>query len=131
MRKRTEAEIADPGIRQKVISSLKLANDSMMKVVNRGQLKKGKRVDKSNVNDANVVSEKRYRKESLISKGQSKKAKFDEDKGGTGSNKKMKRTSKVDKFKVGDTITASPKMFDGDVPGSYSSATLSFKLDLS
>jgi hypothetical protein len=50
MQKRAEKEIADPGIRQKVLNSLKQANDSMMKVVKKGFLKKGKKVDKSNVN---------------------------------------------------------------------------------
>jgi hypothetical protein len=38
------------------------------------------------------------------------------------NNKKMKRVSKVNRIKVGNTITASPKLFDGDIPGSYSSA---------
>jgi hypothetical protein len=122
MKKRAELEIEDPGIRQKVMSSLEQAKDSMQKVITKGQLKKGKRIDRTNVNDVNVVSEKRSRKESLVSKGQSKKAKFDKDRGGTMSNKKMKRISNVNKFKVGDTITASPKLFDGDVPGSYSFA---------
>jgi hypothetical protein len=122
MKKRAELEIEDPGIRQKVMSSLEQAKDSMQKVINKGQLKKGKRIDRTNVNDVNVVSEKRSRKESLVSKGQSKKAKFDNDKGKTMSNKKIKRVLKEDKLKVGDTITASPKLFDGDVPGSYSSA---------
>ena len=42
LKKRSEAEIADPGIRQKVLNSLKQANDSMMKVVDKGLLKKGK-----------------------------------------------------------------------------------------
>jgi hypothetical protein len=36
-------------------------------------------------------------------------------------NKKMKRISKSNGIKVGDTITANSKLFDGDSPGSYSS----------
>jgi hypothetical protein len=115
MRKRAEAEIADPGIRQKVIASLKHAKDSMMKVIKRGQLKKGKRFDKSNVNDANVVAGKRSRIEnrdrSTNNDGIDKSL----------LNKKMKRLSKSIGIKVGDIITADSKLFDGDSPGSYSS----------
>jgi hypothetical protein len=61
LKKRAEAEIADSGIRQRVLNSLKQANDSMMKVVKKGLLKKGKKVDKSNVNanNAHCVGEER------------------------------------------------------------------------
>ena len=119
MKKRAALEIEDPGIRQKVISSLDQAKDSMMKVVNKGQLKKGKRIDRTNVNDANVVLGKRSRNLSPVSEGTLKSY---NGKGKTMSNKKIGRVSKVEKFKVGDTITASSKLFDGDEPGSYSSA---------
>jgi hypothetical protein len=111
LKERAVAEIANPGIRQKVLNSLKQANDAMMKVVEKGLLKKGKKVDKSNVNVRNTMLGKRDRL--------SKKVKFADTNERRGAKKKSKD---AERFKAGDTITAESTLFDGKIAGSYSKA---------
>jgi hypothetical protein len=118
MKERAEKEIADPGIRQRVIQLLKEARESFEKVAKKGALKRGKRVDKSNVHNDNVVEEKRDRS---VKRVQVEASKIIED----NVVKRIKKRMKVRKveaitFHVGDTITADSKLFDGDEPGSYS-----------
>ena len=108
LKKRAEAEIADHGIRQKVLNSLKQADDAMMKVVKKGLLKKGKKVDKSNVNVENTMLGKRARR--------SKQVKFDV---ANGKQKAKKKIRDTERFNAGDTITAESILFDGEVAGSY------------
>ena len=111
LKKRAESEIIDQGIRQKVLNSLKKANDAMMKVVNKGLLKKGKKIDKSNINAENTVLGKRHRG--------SKHAKF---KVANEKRKAKKKSTDSERFKAGDTITAESTLFDGKIAGSYSKA---------
>ena len=118
MRARAEKEIADPGIRQRVLSSLQEARESLDKVAKQGALKKGKRVDKSNVHFENVINDKRGRNNKPV---QMEAAKEIEDRVVKRIKKRMKdRRIKSITFTVGDTVSADSKLFDGDKPGSYS-----------
>ena len=61
MQKQAEKEISDPGLRQRVISSLHQARQSLARVVVKGVLKKGKSSAKNKVNKANMIEGKRDR----------------------------------------------------------------------
>ena len=118
MKERAEREISNPGIRQRVIQSLKEARESFEKVAKKRSLKKGKRSDKSNVNLNNVVNEKRSRNNKRV---RIKDVKELESNIVKRIKKKVKdRKIKLIAFSVGDIVTADPKLFDGDKPGSYS-----------
>jgi hypothetical protein len=118
MKERAEKEISNPGIRQRVIQSLKEARESFDKVAKKGSLKKGKKSDKSNVSTDNVVNEKRSTGTPRV---RFKDYKDLENNIVKGIRKKVKdRKIKLITFSVGDTVTADSKLFDGDKPGSYS-----------
>jgi hypothetical protein len=59
MNKKISAQVIDPGIRAKVIASLKKASDVLSRVVAKGQLKVGKKINKDDVNSCNIVNIKR------------------------------------------------------------------------
>jgi hypothetical protein len=75
----------------------------------KGGLKKGKSSTKYKVNEANMIEGRRDRS--------AKKVQFVERKPAT--EKKLKK-NKSYQFNVGDTISADPKLFDGEEPGSFS-----------
>ncbi len=109
MQKQAESEISDPGLRQRVISSLHQARQSLARVVVKEVLKKGKSSTKNKVNEANMIEGKRDRS--------AKKVQIVEREPAT--EKKVKK-NKSYQFNVGDTISADPKLFDGVEPGSFS-----------
>jgi hypothetical protein len=61
MQERAKKEIVDPGIRQRVISSLHKTRDMMSRVVEKGALKKRKQSSQRNIDSANVIEGKRNR----------------------------------------------------------------------
>ena len=92
-----------------MISSLLQARQSLARVVAKGVLKKGKGSTRDKVNAENVIEGKRDRtakKVQIVERVPS-------------SEKKVKRNKNYP-FNVGDTISADPKLFDGDQPGSFS-----------
>jgi len=114
MQERAKKEIVDPGIRQRVISSLHKARDMMSRVVEKGALKKGKQSSKRNIDAMNVIEGKRDRN--------AKKVKLNLGAEKSPKKVKMKATRKVKPFafEVGDWISVDSKIFDGLTPGSYS-----------
>ncbi len=60
LKKKAETTISDPGIRKRVIDSITNLQDVSARVVERGQLKKGKKVH-FKIDDANIVQGKRKR----------------------------------------------------------------------
>jgi hypothetical protein len=118
LKERAGQEIVDPGIRQKVLSSLKKANDYIMRVAEKGWLKVGKKIDNSNVNAANIVKDKRIRR-NTIRIGEIKEViKYGDEKEVKSTKKKAKGANKS-VYQVGDIISADPRLFDA-TPGSFS-----------
>jgi hypothetical protein len=115
IKERAEREISDPGIGQRVITSLKEARESFEKVAKKGALKVGKRSDKSNINADNVVQSKRghIARSEAVEEIKDRVVK-------TIKKKVKARKIKAITFSKGDIITADSKLFDGDDPGSYS-----------
>jgi hypothetical protein len=111
LKQRVANEVADPGIRKKVIGALMKASNSMSHVIERGQLKVGKG-EKTKICESNIVVGKRKRKKEESADVSVKPAKEH-------VTKKQKTYDKI-KFQPGDAISVSSKIFDGDNPGSYS-----------
>jgi hypothetical protein len=107
LKAKAATQIEDPGIRSKILNSLQRAEDTASNVVKKGLLKVGKKRD-GDVDAENIVQGKRQREEPPLESAQ--------------PNKKKKQVNKVSlyAFNVGDIISVSPKLFDGDKPGSYS-----------
>jgi hypothetical protein len=61
LKQKAETNISDPGIRAKVLNSIKNLEESSTRVIQRGQLKVGKKRADAEVNAANVVQGKRKR----------------------------------------------------------------------
>ncbi len=116
MNKKISAQVADSGIRAKVIAPLKKASDVLSRVVAKGELKVGKNINKDDVNSSNIVNVKRSREK----KQQSEKERVNEAKETDNTSKKPKKKMKPFKFEVGDWISVDSKIFDGKIPGSYS-----------
>ena len=116
LKERVIGEIAEPGIRMKVMASLKKASSAVGREVERGALKVGKkssrRNDAGDIKTDNIRDKKRMRRAArhppTLSTG--------------GSQDKPDSTKKtaLRKSAVGDLISASPTVFDGDEPGSWS-----------
>lgn len=115
MQERAKKEIVDPGIRQRVISSLHKTRDMLSRVVEKGALKKGKQSSKRKVDVANVIEGKKNR--------EAKKVKLNIDAEKVLEKvKKKARKMKPFAFEAGDWISVDSKIFDGSTPGSYSKA---------
>jgi hypothetical protein len=111
LKQKAESSISDPGIRAKVLNSIKNLEDASSRVVQRGQLKIGKKRADAEVDAANVVQGKRKRgsfKDTGVKKQPPKK--------------KVKEKNQRLRFglKKGDAVSAAPEIFDGDIPGSFS-----------
>jgi hypothetical protein len=119
LKQRALDEIADPGIRQKVMSSLKKADDFIMRVAEKGWLKVGKKIDKTNVNRANIIEEKRRRGNTISVEEKAQVKRADDGEKPKSEKKKLKKSP----YQVGDTISADPKLFDSS-PGSFSRENL-------
>ncbi len=95
----------------RVIDSITKVQDVTSRVVERGQLKKGKNV-KSKVDVANIVCGKRGRERSKKEIAIQRPP------------KKMKVKDKGSRAKFGmkpeDAVSVAPEIFDGKVPGSFS-----------
>jgi hypothetical protein len=105
-------QIEDPGIRQKVLNSLNKVGDVMSNVVDKGALKIGKKT-RDTVNSNNIIEGKRTRETS------NEKEPDAVPKPSTMKEKQVKKVNMF-KFNAGDIVSVSPKLFDGDDPGSFS-----------
>jgi hypothetical protein len=110
LKEKAQSTISDPGIRRKVIDSITNLQDVSARVVERGQLKRGKKTH-AKVDVANIVQGKRKRVsvEDDVVKEAPPKRKV-----------KEKSTSALAGLKPGDAISVAPELFDGKKPGSYS-----------
>jgi hypothetical protein len=110
LKEKAQSTISDPGIRRKVIDSITNLQDVLARVVERGQLKRGKSTH-AKVDIANIVQGKRKRLQC-------------DDEVNVEASPKRKVKEKVAKTKTGlkpgDAISVAPEMFDGNEPGSYS-----------
>jgi hypothetical protein len=111
LKQKAESSISDPGIRAKVLNSIKNLEEASSRVVQRGQLKIGKKRADAEVDAANVVQGKRKRvsvKDMDVKERPPKK--------------KVKEKIQRLRFglKKGDAVSAAPEIFDGDEPGSFS-----------
>ncbi len=111
LKQKVESTISDPGIRAKVLNSIKNLENTSNRVIKRGQLKNGKRRADAEVNTANIVQGKRKRvrfKDEAVKEQPPKK--------------KVKEKIQRPRFglKKGDAVSAAPEIFDGDEPGSFS-----------
>ncbi len=110
LKEKAQTTISDPGIRRKVIDSITNLQDVSARVVERGQLKRGKRTH-AKVDNANIVQGKRKRvrfEDSTIDETPPKR-------------KVKERVFKAKAgLKPGDAIFVAPEIFDGNKPGSYS-----------
>ena len=112
LRAKASQQIGDPGIRQRVLNSLNKAEDIAANIVKRGALKVGKK-SADVISTDNIVKGHRQRVPPKATEPiQDPKA----------SNEKEKQVKKVNLLahNVGDIISVSPKLFDGDKPGSFS-----------
>jgi hypothetical protein len=109
LKEKAATTISDPGIRAKVMKSIKNLEDTSSRVVPRGQLKVGKKSAADNVQAGNIVQGKRKR---VMSKHPVNKP----------PKKKIKERNQRPRFglKKGDAISVSPEIFDGCKPGSFS-----------
>ena len=110
LKQKAETIISDPGIRARVLKSIKSLEDAATNVVPRGLLKQGKKVD-GNINVSNILKEKRNRnslKDELKDEGPPKK--------------KIKEKVERPRFglKRGDAVSVAPEIFDGKKAGSFS-----------
>ena len=107
LKAKAETQIEDPGIRSKILNSLQSAEDNASNVVKKGLLKVGKKRD-GDVRAENIVQGKRQREDPPLDSARPLK--------------KPKQVNKVSlyAFNIGDIVSVSPKIFDGDKPGSYS-----------
>ena len=113
LRMRAANEIEDPGIRQRVMNSLNAAEDVAAKVQVKGILKVGKKKN-NNVDADNIMSGKRKRVNDKTPEPDSTPKEVIEPKAG-----KVRKVNMF-AFNNGDIVSVSPKIFDGDKPGSYS-----------
>jgi hypothetical protein len=104
MKEQVRKTVAEPSLREKVLDNLNTASAAADGEVVKGELKKGKRT-KNNISMSNVVTGKR----SKVST-QSMETTRDLDKKKTG----------VVRPALGDLVSVSPTIFDGEEPGSYS-----------
>jgi hypothetical protein len=111
LKQKAETTISDPGIRAKVLKSIKNLEESNSHVVPRGQLKIGKKKANAEVDATNIVNGKRKRVQSETQVENPRPPK-----------KKVKERFQRLRFglKKGDAVSAAPEIFDGDVPGSFS-----------
>jgi hypothetical protein len=112
LKKKAETTISDPGIRKRVIDSITNLQDVSARVVDKGQLKRGKKV-KSKIDVANIVQGKRKR-------GASEQEASDEVEAPPKKRVKEKQSKAKAGLKPGDAISVAPQLFDGGKPGSYS-----------
>jgi hypothetical protein len=111
LKEKAAMTISDPGIRAKVMRSIKNLEDASSRVVPRGQLKVGKKQAADKVQAGNIVQGKR------------KRVKFNEiTPVDEPPRKKVKEKNQRPRFglKKGDVISVSPEIFDGGKPGSFS-----------
>ncbi len=110
LKEKAQSTISDPGIRRKVIDSITDLQDVLARVVERGQLKRGKRTH-AKVDKANIVQGKRKRVSF-------EDATIDE----TPPKRKVKERAFKAKagLKPGDAISVAHEIFDGNKSGSYS-----------
>jgi hypothetical protein len=109
MKDKVATRIADPCIRQRVINSLKIIDETLAGVKKKGALKVGKQSN-GNVSASNVIDGKRTRQLRDVSIKEVQ------------VQPKKKKVKSVGPFQlqVGDAVSAMAEIFDGDRPGSYS-----------
>jgi hypothetical protein len=112
LKNKSETTISDPGIRKRVIDSITNLQDVSARVVEKGQLKKGKRVH-FKIDIANIVQGKRKR-------GEPEQEASEEVEALPKRKVKTKQAKTKAGLKPGDAISVTPQLFDGDKPGSYS-----------
>ena len=110
LKEKAATTISDPGIRKRVIDSITKLQDASAQVVEKGQLKKGKKV-RYKIDVANIVSGKRKR--DVVEKDQPSQAP---------PKRKVREKQSRAKFglKSGDAVSVAPQLFDGKRPGSFS-----------
>ena len=129
LQEKAKSTISEPSIREKIINGLRKAHEANNGEHDSGVLRRGKEEalqragrrasSRMEVGSSNVISGKRTR--SGESPPVSKKAKSDlPNKMDANGRKKVKSNGL--KIGVGDLVSASPNIFDGTVPGSFSSA---------
>ena len=108
-------QIENPGIRKKVLDSLQDAGDVVSNVVKKGILKVGKKKKSDDVTQDNIIEGRRAR---TVGKEDSPAVVPET------SPDQQEKVSKVSKYKynIGDIVSVSPKLFDGQKPGSFSKA---------
>ena len=117
LRKKVEEGISEPSIRAKIVAGLKRAASASGGEIEKGELKRGKKKVKTkkakfdqeiNVDEANVIHGKRVRQvQPLMEPTISKKG------------LPVKNKSRAE-ITVGDLVSTPSRMFDGEIPGSYS-----------
>jgi hypothetical protein len=112
LKEKAAHQIEDPGIRQKVLNSLNKVGDVMSHVVDRGALKVGKKSN-GGITSENIVEGKRQH-------GVPVEKELDPVSDPPTMKKKQVKQVNMFKFNVGDIVSVSPKLFDGDDPGSFS-----------
>jgi hypothetical protein len=129
LQRKAESSIAKPSVREKVLSTLEAARRTIDGEIDSKQLKKGK-ITKNKIDVSNVILTKRRRAPVPVIEAEEQKREVAvvdaEERNGMMLKRKLNKVKKkVEKvkgfrFQVGDGVSVSAKIFDGDEPGSFS-----------